>query len=382
MKLKYIIIIATLALLTLKCMEQEKFIWEARSSADERYPMYVISGAFYKGEKPVGSLSRADIDNGIWGARRGTGGWEKSKLLPDGMGIEWFSYTENKFYTGSFDLPYDTILQLFQEGCISYRRKDQRPYTGIIAGVAPGGVVIVWVFSAFGKQVEIGRYQAKERTPIDINRFLAPRNRWHEWPDRQAAQDSFARARIEIGQNASLVTKNLAEKGLQLGLWDTYRQKFNLRIRMNYKATYAITDETRIEYYNGEEEYVSLDRLLDTQCHLQPRIKYLETYWSFGRTLKYTEITMDEDEIFAIYNKMYGNNPNREVELRVDVNEKSDTIRLWLAALDAPYPQEVELEKMKWKISPCVEWERHFYTVFSHEYNAEGERLDGVKEND
>src|SRR5690625_7350708 len=96
------------------------------------------------------------------------------KPLPDRLDIKFFSYTENQFYHGKFELPYDDIRRLFKE----WDRLNDRPaYNRIMTGVAPGGAVAVWLTGQvkttevfFGKaepvegEIEIfGRVRSEER---------------------------------------------------------------------------------------------------------------------------------------------------------------------------------------------------------------------------
>src|SRR5690625_6890835 len=64
------------------------------------------------------------------------------EAAPQWVGIKFFSYTENQFYHGKFELPYDDIRRLFKE----WDRLNDRPaYNRIMTGVAPGGAVAVWL---------------------------------------------------------------------------------------------------------------------------------------------------------------------------------------------------------------------------------------------
>src|SRR5690625_7133690 len=59
------------------------------------------------------------------------------KPLPDRLDIKFFSYTENQFYHGVFELPYERILSLFSEGSLN---KEDPTYYRIMVGVAPGEI--------------------------------------------------------------------------------------------------------------------------------------------------------------------------------------------------------------------------------------------------
>src|SRR5690625_7402810 len=64
------------------------------------------------------------------------------KPLPDRLDIKFFSYTENRFYHGVFELPYERILSLFREGCLN---KEDRTYDRIMNGGAAGGGGAEWL---------------------------------------------------------------------------------------------------------------------------------------------------------------------------------------------------------------------------------------------
>ena len=95
----------------------------------------------------------------------------RSSIIPTGFRITYFSYMENKFYKGDFLLPADKIRSLFKEGMIGYRSKRYSTYDAMIVGMAPGGVLVVWM-QGIDKQVEIGRYQAIE-TDMEWEHFIA-----------------------------------------------------------------------------------------------------------------------------------------------------------------------------------------------------------------
>ena len=64
------------------------------------------------------------------------------KPLPNKLVITWFSYIENKFYTGEFDLPYDKIKQLFDEGLDVYSKwKTYNIWIYIMVGLGLNGEI-------------------------------------------------------------------------------------------------------------------------------------------------------------------------------------------------------------------------------------------------
>lgn len=126
-----------------------KFEWDATESAPKRYPMEIIQGDFiYHGEKERGLYipSGGTLTKG-WGepiSSHTTS--EDYKPLPDRLKIYFFSYAEKQFYKGEFDLPYDEMIAMFRKSVEDNKDKPY-PVFSIMAGIAPGGAVAVWVIT-------------------------------------------------------------------------------------------------------------------------------------------------------------------------------------------------------------------------------------------
>lgn len=78
-----------------------------------------------------------------------------------------------KFWILETELPAEKMLDLFRKGYFYKNLKkggiiEPETYDEIVIGVAPGGVVVVWLAGL--ERREIGRYQAKE-TFVDRNDF-------------------------------------------------------------------------------------------------------------------------------------------------------------------------------------------------------------------
>src|SRR5690606_15540029 len=100
-------------------------------------------------------------------------------------------------------------------------------YNSIIVGLAPGGVIVLWLGAA-SKQIEIGRYQAT-KTDMDWEFFN---------PQGEADRDKYVNGVLERRP------KVLAQKelGIQFGLWDTYRIKYNWRPVTMLPQGYVLKD--------------------------------------------------------------------------------------------------------------------------------------------
>lgn len=155
-------------------VKTEKFEWLAQVGADLTAPMEVVYGDFTdsKGESqwiPSGEYlgnNRWEDGGGIYVVG------DEKRRIPERMSITWFSYAEDKFYTGDFELPQKNIYDLFKKDYGTYTNDDgtesENKYSTFLLGIAPKGLVTLWISGC--AVTEIGTYQAQE-THIDWNDF-------------------------------------------------------------------------------------------------------------------------------------------------------------------------------------------------------------------
>lgn len=151
--------------------EPTRFDWSATESAPKHFPMRIVDGTFRYHGDPNGAglyVPNNVLLYGGWGTPRSTHVTGDSlKTVPDKLDISFFSYLEDQFYRGQFDLPYDKLLKLFQdESRVKLKDKqgnDEPDAFYLMAGVAPGGTVAVWFRSGRGnKEVFFGQAQKVE----------------------------------------------------------------------------------------------------------------------------------------------------------------------------------------------------------------------------
>jgi len=123
-----------------------RYEWLPTESSYENYPMRIIHGDFiFDDGTSLYIPGRKTIDNG-WGEMGSihiVG--EKFKPLPTRIEISYFSFAEDKFYSGVFSLPYEKISNLFREGLRSPITGEKITYQNIIVGVAPAGEISIWL---------------------------------------------------------------------------------------------------------------------------------------------------------------------------------------------------------------------------------------------
>lgn len=314
----------------------EKFEWEPGMSAPKNYPMegYRIKFIYPDSTGISWPLDVAGLGTG-WGEESGSVAvGDDKKPLPIGLEISWLSYTEDQFYNGSFKLPYDTILNLFEKGWPDFNYSTNPPiqtkssYNQIIAGMAPGGVVVVWLSGA-GHIIDIGRFQAT-KTNINMNAFIGR-------SDIKVDQDNYVKDFFSY-KEAKEFKDNLEKNGIPYGLWDKYRQRFIMRPTVIYDWPKLIkTSQLALNYYSGEEETLDSATIEKNEYTSRVRPQKFSFYWyvdSAGKNQGYQlTVEFNEAEIMKAYAEVYGNASSEnktQGDLIVEVNRGNDEYRVFL----------------------------------------------------
>ena len=159
MKGKFISSILVLLVLA-GCSPKDKYEWNAGMSAPKYYgnggPMVEY---FYKGKSVAGASANIGFSPG-WGVTAGGySGGDQYKDIPDSVAVSWICATDRIEYRGGARLPRERMLELFKKGFKTvYGMKTT--YTSIVAGMAPGGNVTIWLRGS-ERLTEIIRFKAE-----------------------------------------------------------------------------------------------------------------------------------------------------------------------------------------------------------------------------
>lgn len=282
--------------------EQTRFDWKASDSAPVYFDMKIIFGNLrYYGDPNGAGLyvpSGGRISHG-WGLMRSSHNTGVAlKPLPDKLDITFFSYLEDQFYHGSFDLPYDKILKLFQEEEAKPKRKtldgeDLPNDYMIIVGVAPGGSVAVWMRSQGTKELFFGK---AEKIEMDFSKaFGIPIANKAE----RTAYVNEILAAAKYAEEIATIQKN----GIPFNKWANYR------ILYHWVPTFAVShppNEIGINFYTGEgESFVfPLETSFVSAAHPIPaRVDFSYAINGQGRE-NYYIVRFDENEIFDAFTRL------------------------------------------------------------------------------
>lgn len=298
------------------CSNKKKYEWTASVTAPDMYPIQVHRSIFIYDDGYT-YLDSGDYLKSGWG-KSGRKNYTdtKSKPIPYRLVINWLSWNESKFYKGVFELPKEKMERLFQEGYLN-RRGERENYDIILVGMAPEGVVVVWLLGN-DACIEIERFQA-EVTDEFSTRDIAPGSNGlgGEYPSlKQFAEDIMQPEIKEYIENY----------GLSNHIWDRYRTKFLYRTLVQYESDSGKTNRLRQELYNGERRWLTPAEMDNPSYLLQARAKEIIFDWFDGEDIYRGFVTFDEREIPDIYEQIYKDTPEGKGEIVIKVNRANDDI--------------------------------------------------------
>lgn len=311
-----------------------QFEWLATESAPEHYPMVIIQGTFfYRGKNeglyiPNGGTLSSGWGHGISNHHVG----EKLKPLPDRLKIIFFSYAEKQFYKGEFDLPYEQILALFRDGVANakvFSDGTKLPlYNKIMAGIAPGGVVAVWVAGKLQTEVFFGQAQ---KIDLDPGRaFALP------FENKQAADAYIAKQLVNTLSSEEI--ESLKRDGIPFGLWSRYRNQYNwLPIAsegqwLTNVAVYPLNGE-----FSGEWIFTDA-KIPNALTPVPSQISFISTV---NEKKVIYEIHFDEFETMAAFEKLGAHSQKVYLEFEPRLPRTQTSVRLYNEN------ESIELRKIK-----------------------------------
>lgn len=337
-------------------MRRDKFEWQEAKSAPPGYPIEVYMGGLQSKNGFTSLYSGTTLGLNGWGT--GGGGMSSGlKTIPNHLHVIWVSYFEHKFYEVDTPIDYDKMVTLFNEGYyIPSEADDPRPrkenYSTIMVGFAPGGVVVIWL-EGIGRQVEIGRYQGKEIT--------FTQEQIEELPSGPKKNMHSAEYRNNIMYHWNIVpqeiVKKVKDKPVPYGLWDTYRKKYNWQLSFQFLHQEK-TRKIMYSFYNGERERLFGDTEIETYPEIPEAYRWttrkvrtipksVAFRWVNNGDMYGGVIKFDEEEIFKVFDRVFGDNPDLEAELVIYINDSGTDATVALKSKD----KEIALFNSKISIS-------------------------------
>lgn len=296
------------------------FEWLPTECAPAAYPMSIVKGnlVFANGQSLYIPDDRL-LYNG-WGAEGSTHiVGEKLKPLPVRLDLSWFSYTEDRFYGGRFEMPTAKLMELFRAGTASPEGGERWPYDRIIVGMAPGGDLSVWAGARrIVKEVAVFR-----APPVNL-----PWSVVLDHPTITRAEH-IADSLKESLPPATL--KRVKSGPVPVGRWALFAKRYPWSPQL--RAGLAGRD-LWIKGLNGEVEWLDLSgtrKDSDPPPLTRGAPRELSLYWrTAGGANLNAEITLDEDESLAAFAKLAGMASPETITLLLEPGETATTVDVFL----------------------------------------------------
>ena len=405
--MKNIIITLLVLLLSLtSCKEKEdmnkKYHWVAYVKPVAGYPIVTYRGVVYgkDGASKFGSSTSFIFENDcpfpLFSIRDGAPGLFKNaeegeaKGIPTHLDVSWLSYVEKCEYLLE-DQPLDSvkIAELLKDKVytLSLNENDITPKIeeyNISVGLAPGGVVFVWLHN-YGRVVEVGRYQAKKTKDIHFVTKEEASQYYKRTGDVVLDEHTIEnrdyaiklglpkeKIRMQYQQCGTPVTEPLVMDDIfkiPYGLWDSYRKRYL------WKMTLITKDKTKYihsYYYQGlnlEEEILFGERTWGENqiekykipekfqyTSLIPRaipfIIFIKWYGDDGKLYRLWN-NFNVAEVMDSFEKAFKGQENEVGNLIIEVNDTKTGANIRLKVGE----REVEICNVDLRINEIEEWQ-------------------------
>jgi hypothetical protein len=320
-------------------MKQKKYSWTASVCTPKNYPAEIFSGHLIVGNTPESDYVYMPFDRVInsedLGDNDGSSSGEATGISPKTLDITWMSFTENKSYSGIFKLDSEKIESLMINGSerplwdeeLKKVRIAKDYNFAINAGLFPGGMVVLYVFSPSNMTI-VGRYQAHEDEKVD-------------W----GIAHEIMKDRNGIDKVVGVMTKDLPQEikdqikngTIPFGYWEKLFKKYHLAPVVK---TEDKVETLEINYINGEFEsiFLSLNKnVMPIQQRAVPR--KLNVVWhDINDRRMESDVFFDEKKAMAIFEKT---KPNEVIQFIIEIDRntkpretKGITIKLKTATVE------------------------------------------------
>lgn len=306
----------------------DTFDWLPTECAPEDYPARIVRGTLrFPDGRSVYVPGDQLVRNG-WGLRGSihiVG--DKLKPVPSHLDLRWFSYLEDRFYGGRFELPSARMLEMFRAGAAPPEPGPRAAYNRIVVGMAPGGDISVWM----GAQ-RIVREVATFRAPVVDLPWTAVLDN-PDIPRAKYIADALKEAL------PAEVLERVTSSPVPVGRWGSVyarRLPWAPRLRGALPAS-----DLWVRGFNGENEWLDLSgKRKDTDPPPATRgvPRELTLFWRHGSGVELRSVvSLDEKEAFAAFAKLATADPAAPLTLLVEPAPDASRVELFLQQRELIY---------------------------------------------
>lgn len=293
----------------------DKFDWSVSVSGAKYYPVYNIGTKFIcEDGNQICVMTQFPSVYEEWGQYGSVEVAGSRRSLPAQLYTRWLSAAEGEsgqIYEATIDLPYDTILDLFREG-YTYQEPDgkvsQNEYSNIVVGLAPGGVVSLWVCGSY-RRVQAGHWLARKLPQND--EIFASWGGQHEFSGQQ------------LSRHSDHTPDYIRDQPLPVNQWADYNRRYLSRYKIEFEGEDVDMVDVKTEYYNGELYHPY--PLNDSVYYHRACPKYIYIGWKQGENIYDAYIQFDKEYLLDNMDKL-SETPDGKIDFIFDVNECNDKL--------------------------------------------------------
>lgn len=315
------------AILSMGCeakeRNMEKFAWRPTESAHRAYPIFILQAVFSCLDGTVVEVpAHRNVNNG-WGELGASViSGEDEKTLPTHLEAAWFSYVEDKFYAGSWDLPTRRLRDLFSQPLPPDRTGTPGRFSRLIIGFGLEGHLSLWT-SGSGATVEVAAWRAPT-TDID----------WRMVVDNPKVSRRDYIDLVLNGRTTEEDRDRLVRKGLPTGLFEFYRRRYAWSPRTDGPVTPL---KAFIRYANGELETIPQVVNTGELTRERPVPLSMTVEWKHDEFRYKARVQLDEGEALAAFAHMADISQGQKMYMSMEAGELGRTLTLSLVGPHSRY---------------------------------------------
>lgn len=324
--------------------------YNTRISTPEGYPIKLLTdggdlSVIIDGQGYRAGQFETDVFSETWGNGWGNG---TGSSVPDSLKILWFSFVENKYYGLNAKLDKTKISNYFKNGYKKVELNDaqestlakQGDYKDLIAGIAPGGDVVVWL-SGRKDTREIGVFKGKELNSDQFKEYDIVK----EDEIKKVLRDTCT---CKDNTQFRKIVHN--KKPIPFGTWTTkYREKLNWKVDIN--SLEPTKSELELYFYNGENFSLFNEEVTKSRHQNQAVPSYIIFHFLKNKQEYKAFFQFDEDEIFSNFKTLTKENRDELLDIVLNFNENFTTATVKIKSknktLDFAKMKTLQIRKIK-----------------------------------
>ena len=284
------------------------FEWSPTECAEQKFPMQIIRGDFYFKDHPSVYIPKKTIVKNGWGEIGSihiVG--EPIKPIPLKLKLTWFSFAENKFYYGDFDLPLRRLKELFQTGFFSPITKKTSTYRRILVGMALEGGVSLWT-AGDGIVRHVEDFVANESS-----------GNWSEIFDNESiTREEYIASVMERALGVEQYAE-LRSVGLPNDHWKRIMSQYSWEFQtpgVDLIRVWIKTLNGELEFHDYENGQDQIAERKKRACPITFRID-----WRSANCKYYsTDVFLDAAKTFVLFKRMSSESSDEKMTLQIEMN--------------------------------------------------------------